>query len=148
MILDHLENAQRYEALHPRLAAAFDFLRKTDLAHLPLGRHELDGAALYAMVARSPARAREASLLEVHRKYLDVQFIISGVDEMGWSRLGVCTKPEADYDAEKDYRLFQDRPTTWFAVTPGHFTLFFPTDAHAPMTGSGEIHKVVVKVAL
>ena len=43
MILDRLDNAQRYEAIHPGFRAAFEFLKRSDSANLPDGRHEIDG---------------------------------------------------------------------------------------------------------
>ena len=49
-------------------------------------------------------------------------------------------------DAEKDVMFFADRPDAWTAVGPGAFAVYFPSDAHAPLVGSGDLHKVVVKV--
>ena len=45
MILDLLENLKSYEALNPHFSKVVDFLQKTDLAALPLGRNEICGDA-------------------------------------------------------------------------------------------------------
>lgn len=55
MILDTLENADLYANLHPAFAAAFALLRREDLASLPEGRHDIDGDASYAWVAKARA---------------------------------------------------------------------------------------------
>ncbi len=44
--------------------------------------------------------------------------------------------------------FFADRPETWFAVKPGSFAIFYPQDAHAPLAGTGETRKAVMKVAV
>ena len=84
MILARLEQADRYLALHPDFAAAIAFLRSGPMVDVPLGRIEIGGAA-YAAVSRSPARQRSEARLEAHRKHIDIQYVISGVEEMGWS---------------------------------------------------------------
>ncbi len=146
MILDLLSNAARYAAAHPRLAAGFEFLRKTDLSALPLGRLELDGTNLYALVGEDPGRGEEASKLEVHRNYLDIQYTVSGVEHIGWA-----ARPEDPgqlYQPEKDIAFLPGRPELWFDVPAGAFAVFFPADAHAPLACTGRPRKVVVKARL
>ncbi len=148
MILDSLDQSDLYAPLHPLFAKAFAFLRDTDLAALPLGRQEIDGEAVFAIVARDPGRSRQDAPLEAHRKYIDIQVVLAGTDEMGWKSRSRCTSPGAAYDAEADIEFFRDPPDAWAAVGAGQFAIFFPADAHAPLVGEGEIHKVVVKVAV
>ena len=144
MILDTLAHAERYTAGHAALKRAFDYLTSTDLTTLPTGRLDID-EEVYAIVMEEPGRARDAAPLEVHRRYVDIQLVLSGSDEMGWRPLESCGESGA-YDDEKDLQFFDDRPDTWFTVAAGQFAIFFPEDAHAPMVSTGSIRKVVVKV--
>jgi YhcH/YjgK/YiaL family protein len=148
MILARLEEADRYASLNPGFAKAFAFLRRSHLAQLAPGRHEIDGDRVYAMVIQAPGRTREAAKLEAHRKYIDVQYSVTATEEMGWKSTPACTRRDSDYDAEKEVELFADPPVAWIGVPPGHFVIFFPEDAHAPMIAEGNLHKVVVKVAV
>jgi YhcH/YjgK/YiaL family protein len=148
MILDRLEQIQRYVPLHPLFLKAVEFIRRSKLQDLPLGRHEIDGKRLYAIVGRDKARTRDQAKLEAHRKYIDIQIVLSGTDEMGWKSTPTCKKSEGPYDSEKDFENFLDAPDAWVAVGPGAFVIFFPEDAHAPLVGVGELHKVVIKVAV
>ena len=147
MILARLEQADRYLALHPDFAAAIAFLRGHPLSDLPQGRIEIAGA-MYAMISRSPTRQRSEARLEAHRRYIDIQYVIAGVEEMGWSARSRCQQPHGQYDAEKDIEFFADVPDSFVTVLPGEFVVFFPDDAHAPLIGTGEIHKVVIKVPM
>jgi len=148
MIFDTLANADRYAALHPRFARAFEFLRSTDLQALAPGRYPLDGDNLIAIVEATAGRSRDAAKLECHRRYIDIQLVLEGTDEMGWKPLCDCREALAEYQPEKDLQFFRDAPASWIATPPGAFCVFFPEDAHAPLVGSGEIRKVILKVAV
>ena len=148
MILDTLAQADRYLAQHPLFADAFAFLRSTDLGALQPGKHTIQGERLFAIVEACAGRARADAKLECHRRYIDIQLVLEGVDEMGWKPLAECVDPATDYDAARDIRFFNDAPSVWVATPPGAFCLFFPDDAHAPLVSAGAIRKVVVKIAV
>jgi len=54
----------------------------------------------------------------------------------------------SEFDNEKDLRFFDDEPETWVSMPPNTFTIFFPQDAHAPLGGKGDLHKIIVKIAV
>jgi len=149
MILDVLENAHRYLALHKEFAKAFDFLLRQDLKELPIGKYEIDAdRIIYAMVSKSDGRRKEDALLETHEKYIDIQLVMTGIDEMGWKPKSLCKKPAGKYDQKNDEQIFMDEPDAWISTKSGAFAIFFPEDAHMPLISSSQIHKVVVKVAV
>ncbi|MEX2186477.1 MAG: YhcH/YjgK/YiaL family protein [Pirellulales bacterium] len=148
MILAKLDNAQTYANLHAGFPAALAFLRTGDVANIPLGKHAIDGDRLFVLIAEDAGRGRTAAPLEAHRRYIDIQLVVHGVDAMGWRPLDDCHKPRADFDAAKDIVLFDDEPATWFDVPAGSLAVFFPDDAHAPLAGEGQPRKAVVKVAV
>lgn len=147
MILDVLENAPRYFALNPCFAKAFAFLAQVGLKDLPVGKYAIDGERIYATVAREEGRSQEAALLETHEKYIDIQLILAGTDTMGWKPKTLCQQPTSKYDPQADIQFFADQPDAWLATESGAFAIFFPEDAHMPLISSGQIHKVVVKIA-
>ena len=146
MILDILENAHRYVALNRGFAKAFEFLLRSDLKELPVGKYEIDSDRIFAMVSKEPGRRKEDALLETHRKYIDIQLVLAGTDTMGWKPLSLCNKPAREYDQNADIQFFADTPDAWLATESGAFAIFFPEDAHMPLISPGQIHKVVVKV--
>ena len=148
MILDTLENAHRYLSLHKGFARAFDFLLRPDLKELPVGKYEIDADRIYAMVSKEHGRRKEDALLETHEKYIDIQLVMTGTDDMGWKPKSLCKKPAGKYDHNDDEQIFMDEPDAWISVKSGALAIFFPEDAHMPLISSGHIHKVVVKVAV
>ena len=148
MIIDQLEHANRYCDMHPAFSQAFAFLKRADLADLAPGRYEIDGDRLFCSISQGPGRPRAEANLEAHRKYIDIQYVIAGAEEMGWKPTADCRISHVPYDAEKDIEFFKDIPDSWNPVPAGSFVIFFPEDAHAPLVGIGQIHKAVLKIAV
>jgi len=147
MILDVLENAQRYLIMHRGFAKAFEFLLRPDLKALPVGEYEIEGERVYAIVSRDPGRKKEDALLETHEEYIDIQLVLAGTDDMGWRPRSLCKQPSGEYDHHSDVQFFTDEPAAWLSVESGAFAIFFPEDAHMPLISSGQLHKIVVKIA-
>ena len=148
MILSTFSQSDRYAALHPLFPRAFEFMRNTDLLSLAPGRYPIVGDELLAIVENVPGRARTDAKLECHRKYIDIQLVLEGTDEMGWKALADCREPVSDYSTEKDIQFFHDAPATWITTPPDAFCIFFPEDAHAPLVSNGNIRKVIFKIAV
>ena len=148
MILDVLGNAHHYLALNKGFAKAIEFLLRPDLNELSVDNYEIDGDRVYAMVAKDPGRKKEDALLETHEKYIDIQLVLAGTDDMGWKPKSSCKQPSGEYDKESDVQFFADEPAVWLSTQRGGFAIFFPEDAHMPLISSGQLHKVVVKVAM
>lgn len=147
MILDHLHNAHLYESMHPLFTKGFDYLKKTDFTAVENGKYELAGDDLFAIVNSYDTEPREVRKWEAHRKYIDIQYIVSGTEEMAVAPLHQM-KTIQPYQAENDYALFEGTGHT-ITVPAGFFTIFFPTDVHMPNLihrQSCHVKKVVIKV--
>ena len=97
MILDRLENADRYFPVHKGLQAAFAFLRQQDLAGLAPGRHDIAPDWLYANVIEGEGTGVEGAKLEAHRQYIDIQYVV-GHRPHQLEDHGPCTQPEGEFD--------------------------------------------------
>ncbi|MDR1950918.1 MAG: YhcH/YjgK/YiaL family protein, partial [Bacteroidales bacterium] len=51
MVVDILSSAELYDSVNPHFKTAFDFLKKTDLKTLPVGKHVIDGENVFAVVS-------------------------------------------------------------------------------------------------
>jgi YhcH/YjgK/YiaL family protein len=148
VILDTLAHAGRYAGMHPGFARAFEFLRTRDLRALAPGRHDIDGDRMYVSIDHKAGRGEDGARLEVHRRYIDIQYTIDGDELIGWMPLARCVSPDGVFDESKDVGFFADRPATWMSMPPDSFTIFFPHDAHAPLAGRGLLQKAIVKIAV
>ena len=146
MILDTLQNRERYYSLCPRFQRAFEWLDQTDVASLEVGRHTIDGDDIFVNVSELDLRPRSAAALELHNEYIDIQVVFGGEEEFGWSPRSAVVAPRAEFDTEKDIQFFEDTPQTFYTVREGQFTILMPEDAHAPMLGEGHVRKLIFKV--
>lgn len=136
----------------PSLRKAIDFLRGRDIHALPDGRVDIDGERVFALVQRYETARTEAPKFEYHRKYIDVQFIASGEEIIGWATSETMKITEA-YDEKKDICFGTVRKGKWTPVLlqAGQAAVLRPEDAHAPKLAAGEplpVMKIVIKVAV
>ncbi len=149
MIADALTQSSRYTSLSPRFTAAFEFLHQLP-ANQPSGRYAIDGDDCFALVQTYATKPITEAIFEAHRIYIDIQFIQSGHETILWTPLAALTEIVQPYAAEKDIAFFATPPhVTQIHLRAGDFTIFFPTDGHAPSLAYGdraEIRKTVIKV--
>lgn len=148
MILSHISDSSRYESLHPLFKQVFDYIKANDLTKVPAERIVLDGDKLFINVADARLIPAETQKLEVHQKYIDIHFPLSGKEIVGWKHLSNLGTSEAPFDTENDFALYAEEPTTYFTVMPGEFYIVYPEDAHAPIIGEGTLRKLIVKVMI
>jgi YhcH/YjgK/YiaL family protein len=151
MIYDKLENAGLYAVLGPDFARAWDLLRNSQIIHGADGKYSLEGSRIWYLIQRYQTKPANLCNFESHRKYIDIQFIVSGEELIGHSypdQLRVLSP----YDAVADKALYEGKPIaelTTVRLSGGMFGIFFPHDAHLPCLQSGatsDVHKVVIKV--
>jgi beta-galactosidase beta subunit len=160
MIVDTIANAGLYTGLGQRISKALALLGKEDFRGMKPGKYEVDGTALYYMVQAYQSKPLGQGMWESHRKYLDVQYIVEGVERFGWSLLGRADSSDVPgqtpvgrlplgraaftdlpgrapltvtqpYDDAKDAALYEGDGSFLIAV-PGTFFLLWPQDAHMP----------------
>ncbi len=148
MIFATLAQSNRYASLHPLFPRAFDYIHNTDLLALTPGVHDIIDKQLFVIVEEAEGRTRAEAKLEYHRKYIDIQLVLTGIDEMGWKPVSDCHQLIADYNSERDIQFFDDVPDSWIAVPAGAFCIFFPEDAHAPLVSGSRIRKLIFKIAV
>jgi YhcH/YjgK/YiaL family protein len=148
MIFSTLSQSSRYAALHPLFPRVFDYIRNTDLLALTPGVHSIIDKQLFVIVEEANGRTRAEAKLECHRKYIDIQLVLMGIDEMGWKPLSDCHQPIAEYNSERDIQFFDDVPDSWISVPAGAYCIFLPEDAHAPLVSGSRIRKLIFKIAV
>ena len=144
MVVDRLENLERYVSLNPLFAQAVDFLRSTDLNARETGRVVLEEGKLMANFSRLCPKTKEEAKLETHNDFIDIQIPLSGTEIIGYTPRAEL--PEAAYDAENDISFYEGEAADYLVINPGMFAIFFPEDAHAPGITAEGVKKIIMKV--
>lgn len=147
MIIDKLSNSHLYFGLGERINKAFNFLKQTDFSKMELGKYEIDGDNIFALVNEYNTKDECEGKLEAHKKYIDVQFVAKGSELMGYAPLE-NQKVIDEYNEQKDITFFSGEKS-FTQVIEGMFAIFFPTDVHLPGIKINEktyVKKIVIKV--
>lgn len=147
MILGQLKHSSRYFNMNERFNVAFQFIEEYKDKNFTPERLHLEGSNLIAILECAEGRGREKARLEVHRKYIDIQFTCEGTEEIGWKPYLACQNISHSYCPEKDIEFFSDAPSLWLPLPADTFAIFFPEDAHAPLAGVRPVRKIIMKVA-
>ncbi len=147
MIIDQIKNAGCYYTVHSGIRQALEYLAETDFPSMVSGRQSIDGERIYATIDAYQTKPRETARWEAHRRYIDVQYIVSGIEIMGYAPVQNLQAID-DYDASKDCIRLTGKGD-FMTVPAGSFIIFFPQDGHMPclaVDSPAHVRKVVVKV--
>ena len=146
MVVDKLENLEKYASLNPLFADAIAFLKANNLDTHELGKLTLKENELTVNFAQARPKSKEEAKLETHNNFSDIQLPLSGVELMGYTPR--ADLPEAEYNAEKDITFYEGLAQDYLTIKPGMFAIFFPEDGHAPGITPDGVKKVIVKVRI
>ena len=99
------------------------------------------------LVQQGTTKAAEGQLLEAHRNYLDIQYIVKGGETVGWAPVDTLT-PAGEFSVEKDAGMYTGTCDCLF-IRPGYCYVVFPEDAHLPgshVDTPVDYKKIIVKL--
>lgn len=146
------EMAVRYHRDPELWEKAFTFLSEQNLEELDTGRHDIEGSDLYAMVSEYIPKDQDSVQFEAHRKYADIQYVVSGREQISIVPIDETIVTEA-YDEDRDIMFLSAIEAVDRLATPENFFVLFPNDAYRPSVrvnpeDSTRVKKIVVKVKL
>lgn len=142
------DNIKKYpEAIQ----TALEYIKSNDFTKMETGVYEIKGKDIYAQVIDCPTGPISDKKPEVHEKYVDVQFLVSGKEKLGFTYDTGSYEVDERFD-DRDLIFYKEIENEGFIeAVPGCYNIFFPEDVHRPAVESGEamtIRKVVVKVSV
>lgn len=140
--LSYYKNKERWDK-------AFTFLKNNDLSKLEIKRYEIDGDNAYAPVSEYLSKNEDVAKFEAHKNYIDIQYVISGIEQMSVAPYSALDSITVPYDPAKEVEFMTVKESKHFKATPENFFIFFPSDIHRPGLKIGEnamVKKIVVKV--
>ena len=144
MIICPWKDLNRYEAVIPGLKEAMEVvanLENFEPATYPLS---CGGKVL---VQANTTKCAEGGLLEAHKNFLDIQYILEGGETMGWAPIATLTQAK-EYNEVKDVWHF-DGARDFVDIRPGYCYVVYPEDAHQPgvhLDAPKDYVKMVIKL--
>lgn len=127
--------------------SAYDFIvNKAEGA--AVGKYDLENG-VYVSVQEYTTKARSEAKFEAHKKFIDIQMILSGKELIAVSPIEKMTISD-EYNEEKDFMLFHHNDEcTDYVLEAGDFLILYPQDVHMPgvcVNEKSPVRKIVVKV--
>ena len=146
MIIDTLDNLEKYAAINPLFPKVVEFLKANDLSKMADGKYEIEGKDLFVNITVAKGKTPDQAVIETHNKMIDIQIPITDSETFGYTPRE--NLPAAEYNAEKDITKIPDLAAeSYITCQPGMMAIFFPQDGHAPcIAGVPEIKKAIFKV--
>jgi len=145
MFCDRLGSRACASLIPNQLCAAL--ARLPELARLPAGRYPIDGERLFALVQELDTHDNQQ--FEVHARYLDVQYLVSGVEKIAYLPEGSTAQLIEDRLQQQDIAFYSSSESaSELILHPGMFALFYPGELHRPccmLNAPTAIKKVVLK---
>ena len=142
------EFARQYRINKTYWDKAFTWLKENNLQTIAKGKYPIDGDNVFASVTEDPSKDFDKTGWESHKKYIDVQCVITGDEKMGKWPVAEVTSVTKPYDETKDVANYT-APGKFYVIPAGTFIIFFPGEAHRPNItpgGNKVVKKIVIKV--
>lgn len=150
MIFTTTDKLSQYIGANPNFTDAFSALAEVAAKPFTPGRHEVDGDRIFINAAEYDTRDSQGASMEFHKRYVDVMWMVSGMETIGIAPDCNTLTVTKEYDAEGDYALAAlPESYTRLAMGPGCVAILFPEDAHAPSLhadGPHHVQKLIGKV--
>jgi biofilm protein TabA len=152
MIVTDINQIEKQQSMTPFMHQAVEFLRQPNIEMLPDGAVEIDGRRVFAIIQRYETILTGEPKFEYHQKYIDIQFIVSGEEIIGWVPRDRMKITES-YDDERDicFGVAASREMSIIHLQAGQLAVLYPEDGHAPKLAAGApsaVMKIVVKVGV
>ena len=151
MILGHIGQSEQEGILYRTIIQkGLTYLRNTDFSKIAVGKHKIDGDSMLAIVSEYSPDVKENRKAETHNNHIDIQYIDSGEEIMGFGNLVDGVETSEGYLSEKDATFYESvKNELEISVTQGMYAVFFPWDIHRPGCVSKpnvKVRKVVLKL--
>ena len=150
MILTTIEQLQSYSSMNPFFPATFAALAELAGKDFQPGTYPVNGDNAFIKALVYDTHSAQDALMEAHRAFIDVMWMVSGREEIGVCPVSEMTAIVQPYDAGGDAvlsEMVQEHST--LQMKAGSVCILFPEDGHAPGLDAGGkalVQKLIAKV--
>lgn|SRR5574344_1089155 len=131
-----------------KIKIALDFINNCDFNKMPNGKIPIKNDEIWANL--QTYTTKPDAMFEAHKKYIDIQYIISGNENIEISDYDNCSK-ETSYNTDNDIEFLESNDSEIVNMTEKDFLILYPNDAHKPSistdkTNPDEVRKLVIKI--
>ena len=148
MVVSTLKHCEQYYVFGERFKKAFEFLKANDITKMEVGRYDIDGDDVFALVQAYDSKSIDNCGFEAHLKYADLHFVGKGFEYLGYGPLERAGEPITEYNPQAD-AIFYEKECQFVLLQEGDIAIVFPHDVHMPQKRAlveVPVRKVCIKV--
>ncbi len=148
MIVTTIDKLTQYSEI-PYAEDIVNFLNdymKTDMAE---GRFDIRGDELFATASRYFTQPNIERQFENHRKYIDLQIVFEGKEEIHWADTATLNMVSEEYSKGGDIAFYTGESMGFVLLGGNQCAVLFEEDAHMPNVlheKSEKVLKIVFKI--
>lgn len=146
MIIDNIRNRAMYYALGNDIRAALDYFASVSENDVKNTDIQIPDTDVVIKVRPLMTRPLEECSFEAHKKHIDIHYVVSGTERIGYSDINKLI--ETGYD-EKGDMVTLDGSGDLLTLEKGCFMIAFPDDAHMPCVcteSPAQLGKMIAKI--
>ncbi len=152
MLLGNLDESLAMRSFPEKIGFVLKYLKQTNFLSTPNGRYVLDGNDTFINIFEYQTKEREMLNAEVHRKYLDIHFVIEGKEIISVGHESTNGVPFKEYSESDDAALYQKiNDEIDLPLVKGNYLVLFPGEVHKPgiiYKSQQNVRKAVVKLSI
>lgn len=148
MIVTTIDKLTKYSEI-PYTQDIVDFLADFRKGEMTPGRYDIHGDDLFAAVSRYDTEPDGDRVFENHKKYIDLQIVLDGKEEIQWADTKTLTMVSEEFSKGGDIAFYKGAAMGYTLLGGEQCVILFEEDAHKPNVfheKSENVLKVVFKI--
>ena len=134
----------------PAMEKIVNFLETFDFKKLVEGEdYPIDGDNIFARIQYYDSKPVEECKAEKHERYMDIVYMVEGVEEIGWCPYCPNIEVTEKYNEKHDVTFYRELvPESYVVVEAGTIVVISTSDVHRPCVRYGAEPSKVMKVVI
>ena len=148
MIVTTINKLTDYKEI-PYAAEVAKFIEEFKKGEMNTGRYDICGDDAFAAVSRYDTEPEAERRFENHRKYMDIQVVLDGKEELHWAPVETLSQTEEEYSKGGDIAFYEGESKGYVLLGGDECAVLFENDAHKPNVlhkTSQNVLKIVFKI--
>lgn len=152
MIYGNVNNLGNKKAYSPLILELLERLKSGEWDDVENGKYEIKENDIFIIISTYETSPEEEKKPEVHRKYIDIQYIFEGTELIKVATdMGNCNI-YSPYNEDNDIMFYTHADNeARLIMKKGDFAVFYPQDIHKPACNyleKSQIRKAVIKISV
>lgn len=142
MIVTTIDRLTDYKEI-PYAQEVIKFIEDFKKGDMQTGRYDIDGDDAFAIASRYDTEPSQNRQFENHKKYIDIQVVLDGTEELHWAPKETLTQTAEEFSKGGDIAFYKGKMQSSVLLGGSACAVLFENDAHKPNVMYNDIQNVL-----